>query len=58
MRLALLASRARLQDIREDYQLLDMVLREAARQVASACAERGRLLIKVRARRQTAMARG
>jgi hypothetical protein len=35
------------QDIRQDYELLDTVMREAARQVAGSCAERGRLLLKV-----------
>jgi hypothetical protein len=35
------------QDIRTDYELLDMVMKEAARQVAGSCAERGRLMLKV-----------
>ncbi len=35
------------QDIRKDHELLDGVLREAARQVTSHCAERGRVMIKV-----------
>ncbi|KAJ9532956.1 hypothetical protein QJQ45_018051 [Haematococcus lacustris] len=36
------------QDIQLDYELLEGVLREAARQVAASCGERGRLLVKVR----------
>ncbi len=36
------------QDVRADWELLQSVHSEAARQVAAGCAERGRLLIKVR----------
>ncbi|KAL6756668.1 hypothetical protein V8C86DRAFT_3026666 [Haematococcus lacustris] len=35
------------QDIQLDYELLEGVLREAARQVAASCGERGRLLVKI-----------
>jgi hypothetical protein len=35
------------QDMRYDFDMLDSVMREAARQVAASCAERGRLILKV-----------
>jgi hypothetical protein len=35
------------QDIREDWELLNSVLKEAARQVSASCTQRGQLILKV-----------